>query len=204
MSLLRRISFLLITVLACFVFIVNASFTVVEPPRDLGVEEISFQTSEGQVTVVATITTGAADTIVYTPSYYITLQINNVSIDSVAITAETFAGGIDCMNRFPCTGGCPVDQPHCRLVAGTDCGCFKYGLVNLGSFALRQGDEITVCIDPENVVSEWDEGNNELSAIYRCPIPSHTQWGLILLILAVAGFFGYVILRRRRAIISTH
>jgi hypothetical protein len=31
------------------------------------------------------------------------------------------------------------------------------------------------------------------------PIPTHTPWGLILLILAVAGFFGYIIMRRKRA-----
>jgi len=37
---------------------------------------------------------------------------------------------------------------------------------------------------------------------YTSREPSHTQWSLILLILAVAGFFGYVILRRRNAIIS--
>jgi len=32
--------------------------------------------------------------------------------------------------------------------------------------------------------------------------PSHTQWGLILLILAVAGFFWFMIVRRRRAMIG--
>jgi hypothetical protein len=34
------------------------------------------------------------------------------------------------------------------------------------------------------------------------PVPSHSQLGLILLILAVAGFFGFMIIRKRRAIIG--
>jgi hypothetical protein len=54
--------------------------------------------------------------------------------------------------------------------------------------------------------SGWDfEGRADNVNIFCVPIfrqPSHTQLGLILLIMAVAGFFGYVILRRRRALIS--
>jgi len=34
------------------------------------------------------------------------------------------------------------------------------------------------------------------------PVPSYTQMGIILLMLAVAGFLGYMILRRRKAVIS--
>ena len=32
--------------------------------------------------------------------------------------------------------------------------------------------------------------------------PTLTEWSLVLFILAVAGFFGYMLLRRRRAVVS--
>jgi len=202
MPLSIRTLFLLIVVLVCFAFVEKTSFGVIEPPRDLAVEEIYFQPSKGQVMVLATITSGVADTIVYIPSYYIELQINNVWMDSVAIPAEAFAGGSDCIAKYPCTGSCPPERPYCQYVGGTDCGCFASVPVSFGVFPLQEGDQITVTVDPEDVVSEWDEGNNALSVIYTGPIPTLTEWVLIVLALSVAGFFVWQLKRRKKAVVS--
>jgi hypothetical protein len=44
------------------------------------------------------------------------------------------------------------------------------------------------------------ESSDAVTVVVHWPsATSHTQWGLILLILVVAGFFGFMIMRRRRA-----
>jgi hypothetical protein len=64
------------------------------------------------------------------------------------------------------------------------------GLVTLGSF------DTTRAI--ETVEATWlIDGEPEATCI-----SSLTHWGLILLMLAVAGFLGYMIIRRRKAVIS--
>jgi hypothetical protein len=90
---------------------------------------------------------------------------------------------------------------------GTNVMQFTIPLGGTANFAL--GGWLTNPAIPGSATLRFTDPVDGKSDIIDCPVeiipyraPSLTQWGLILLILAVAGFFGYVILRRRRIVIS--
>lgn len=62
---------------------------------------------------------------------------------------------------------------------------------------IASGTQCEVTLDPDDEVQETNETNNQCQMIYQPPIPTVSQWGLIVLaVLVVAA--GAIVLRRRR------
>jgi hypothetical protein len=68
----------------------------------------------------------------------------------------------------------------------------------------RDSFTITVKIDPDNRIPEFDETNNECTKTFPTPgvIPTLTEWGLIIFGVVLLGFISYVFLRRKRPVVS--
>jgi hypothetical protein len=196
---LQYILFSTIAGLVCFSLTTNTGLATVENPTDLSIDSIYFQSSGGQQLVIAKIHSGVADTVVHIPAYNIDLWINHVKVGAALMPAEDATGGGHCYANCS-SDDCPPDRPLCEQIDGsTDCGCNGAICVDLGSYLINQGAAVTVIVDAENSVSEWDESNNSFSVIYSVPVPTLTEWGLIIFGVVLLGFISWVFLKRRKA-----
>ncbi len=87
----------------------------------------------------------------------------------------------------------PDDTPN------TGCVC-KYSLKRIKSnMYISPCATLKLVVDVYDDVSETDETNNELEQ-HLTPVPTLTEWGLIIFGVMLLGFITYVFLRRRKAV----
>lgn len=103
-----------------------------------------------------------------------------------------------------CSGACSVlihDKPFPGTCSGTlpdDCFCKgKYTLWPLEDVAIPDGATCRLVLDPNNLVTEIDETNNEVIILGPDhPIPATSEWGLVVLTL-MGMALGTIIIRRK-------
>ena len=70
--------------------------------------------------------------------------------------------------------------------------------MTFSAVTIPPGATVMVIVDPENEVDEFDEDNN---VIYLGgPIPTLTEWGMIIFCVLLFGWMAWVIVRRRKAV----
>lgn len=80
---------------------------------------------------------------------------------------------------------------------GNACGCSTTGRPwPVHSVQLKPGDEVTVVLDPRNLVPEVDETNNEYTVVFTAAIPVIGVWGKIA-VGTLIGMFGVVFVARK-------
>lgn len=175
-----------------------------------------------EIEALTTLAVAAPDTL-FPFSVEAELFINGYS---VSVFSTNIAQAVNCPQpAYPanCTGvdcavviGGKTEARTCQWVYAMKidgtcqwiCACTGPAKVKfrfyLGDASIGESIEVSVNLDPYNQLREANEDDNQLGKSFAtCKEAfSHTQWSLILLIVIVAGFFGYMILRRRKAVIG--
>ncbi len=88
----------------------------------------------------------------------------------------------------------PIPGPENQCL----CFCSYLMALTFSPVTIPPGATVMVVVDPDNEVEEFDENNN---IIYLGgPIPTLTEWGMIIFCLLLFGWMAWVIVRRGRRV----
>ena len=176
-----------------------------EPKIDLAIYDCSIEKIPGKDSVLVNfrIEHAVADSIDSSNVHYM-VKFNGSPVTSGYIGVPTILG--DCYVVALCPdGGCAKLHYNCLgpPAKGSHCYCDGWLVPQDPTICMEPspGTTVTIMIDDDSTLHEWDETNNECSTVYTVrTTPSSTEWGRIMLGVVLLGFMAWVLLKRKKVI----